>query len=82
MSENKTNFKLGINIPKRDMSQFYSVSEPNKIKTPEPNIFFTPIHDNREQILENIKKDLDNQFEIRKKQIEKDKDKHNHLFIH
>lgn len=72
-------FKLGINgmgsrnnqaLLQRDLSQFYEQKMHNKPmimpKQPEPNIFFTPIEDNREQILRMMKKGLDDQLEFTK----------------
>lgn len=61
-------FKLGVNIPVRDLAKFYSqkTNKPLMVpKNPEPNIYFTPIDDNRDQVLERIKKDLDYQFKLR-----------------
>ena len=70
-------FKLGINgsgmrsnqaLLQRDLSQFYELKELNKPivapKQPEPNVFFTPIEDNRELVLKMMKKELDNQLEF------------------
>jgi hypothetical protein len=68
-------FKLGINgmgirSAPRDMSPFYTQTMPNKPiivpKQPQPDIFFTPIEDNRELVLQNMKRELDNQLEMRR----------------
>jgi hypothetical protein len=68
-------FKLGVNntginqgLLNRDLTQFYQHSEPKKPvivpKQPQPNVFFTPIEDNREQVLRMMKKELDDQLEF------------------
>jgi hypothetical protein len=62
-------FKLGINKLTRDLTKFQT-SSPNKPmivpKQPQPNIYFAPIDDNREQILNNLKNELNNQLEFTK----------------
>ena len=69
-------FKLGINgtgirsnqaLLQRDLTPFYEqpISKPMILpKQPEPNVFFTPIEDNREQILDMMKKDLEAHLEF------------------
>ncbi len=64
-------FKLGVTIPIRNMYQFsdshHNHNKPIIIpKKPEPNIFFTPLEDNREKYLIELRKDLDKQLELRK----------------
>jgi len=68
-------FKLGVNnmgiqpLP-RDLTPFYSQTVPNKPiilpMKPQPNIFFTPIDDNRELVLERVKRELDYQLKLTK----------------
>ncbi len=48
--------KIGINIPLRDLDYYRRLNDQNtskKVKqsTPNPNIFFTPIPDNRDFLL-------------------------------
>jgi len=79
-------FKLGINgaglrsnqsLIQRDLTSFYQQKDINKPivvpKQPEPNIFFTPIEDNREQILRMMKKELDSQLEFTRTYIPSDR---------
>ena len=64
-------FKLGINgmgiktLP-RDLSPFYKADPIKQVGMPQPNLFFTPIEDNRDQILEQMKMDLENQLNFTK----------------
>ena len=63
-------FKLGINnmgiksLP-RDFTP-YLKKAPIAQKQPEPNVFFTPIPDNRDLILERMKRELEFQLELTK----------------
>jgi hypothetical protein len=63
-------FKLGITIPARDMTPFMNQNniKPIKKSEPEPDIFYTVI-DNRQEILERIKRDIDYQLEMRMKTL-------------
>ncbi len=61
--------KLGINIQDRDLSRLRHLNETNvskqlTTKTPIPNVFSSPIPDNREQILLELRKELDKKLEI------------------
>jgi len=66
-------FKLGITIPLRDLTPYKTQTIPNKPiiipKQPQQNLFFTPIEDYREQVLEKMKKDLDYQIDLTKKTL-------------
>lgn len=71
-------FKLGINgigvnqaLLQRDLTKYqYSAQTQFQTKQlivpnqPEPNVFFTPIEDNREQILNKMRKELDDKLEF------------------
>lgn len=72
-------FKLGINgsgirsnqaLLQRDLKPFYEQKNENfnkpitVPKQPQPDVFFTPIDDNRELILQNMKRDLEYQLEF------------------
>jgi hypothetical protein len=67
-------FKLGIiGINDRDLTQFKNplsekmINKPVVVPNlPEPNIFFTPIQDNRDQVIEKIKRDMEHQLNITK----------------
>ncbi len=57
----------------RDLSYFQKLPSEEMVnkpiimpKQPEPNIFFTPIKDNRNQILEMMKRELELQLEVTK----------------
>jgi len=58
-------FRLGINIPARDMSKYNQVPIQKRPIKLEPDRFFSPIEDNRDQVLERIKREMDQQFAIR-----------------
>jgi hypothetical protein len=74
-------FKLGIvertntglqQFGQRDLTSFQNqssniINKPIvKPKLPEPNIFFTPIEDNRDQLLEKMKREMEYHLEVTK----------------
>ncbi len=63
--------RFGINIQDRDLSRLRHLNETNvakqlKTKAPVPNVYSSPIPDNRDQILLEMKKELDKNLEINK----------------
>jgi hypothetical protein len=80
MTDKLPAFKLGINgsgvrsnqtLLQRDLRPFYeqkneNFNKPITVPKQQPNIFFTPIDDNRELILGSMKNDLDYQLESSK----------------
>lgn len=62
--------RLGINIPDYNIENYRKINNENMdsilkerkpiiYKNPEPNVFYTPSQDNRELILNKIKKEMD-----------------------
>lgn len=61
--------RLGINIQDRDLSRLRHLNETNVSKqltteVPVPNVYSSPIPDNREQILVEMRKEMDKKLEI------------------
>lgn len=59
---------MNFRVPDRDLSEYYIVNNHDVKKPvviprkPEPNIFFTPIEDNREKMLKKMKDEMDNEI--------------------
>jgi F420-0:gamma-glutamyl ligase-like protein len=61
--------RLGINIQDRDLSRLRHLNETNvtkqlTTKAPVPNVYSSPIPDKRDQILMEMRKELDKKLEI------------------
>ncbi len=62
--------KLGINIEDRDLDRLRRLNETNVtkkliVRVPVPNIFSSQISDNRDQILSEMKKEMDEKLKSR-----------------
>jgi hypothetical protein len=63
------NRKLGINISDINIDYLRKVNDSNTSKnlttsTPRPNVFMSPIPDNRDHVLRKMKKEMDKKLEV------------------
>ncbi len=59
LTPHKSNFKLGITVPQRPVYNEIDKRPVIRPGYPQPNVFFTQVSDNREQIKDSMRKKID-----------------------